>query len=82
MKVLELPLARIGNSKGIRLPATLLKRYGITDSLLLEQRADEIVLKPKRSRKLSWKETFEAMAKANEDWSDFDGTADDGLRED
>ena len=32
-----------------------------------------------RSRKLSWKETYQEMADANEDWSDLDITVSDGL---
>lgn len=31
------------------------------------------------SRKLSWKETYEAMAAANEDWSDLDIAVADGF---
>ena len=78
---IELSVSRIGNSRGIRLPAAILKKYGITDTLLLEQRPDEIVLRTKRSRKLSWKETFEEMAREKENWSDFDQTTADGLDE-
>ena len=32
-----------------------------------------------RSHKLSWKETYQAMAAANEDWSDMDVAVSDGL---
>jgi len=32
------------------------------------------------NRKLSWKETYQAMAAANEDWSDLDIAVADGLR--
>jgi antitoxin MazE len=75
----ELKLSRIGNSKGIRLPAALLKRYQIEDSVLLEEGEDAITLRPKRTRKLSWKETAAEMARANEDWKPFDTTLGDGL---
>jgi antitoxin MazE len=81
MKVIEVTVSRIGNSKGIRLPAFLLKKYGITDTLLLEQRPDEIALRTKLSKKLSWKETFEEMAREKEDWADFEQTSADGLDE-
>ena len=81
MKVIEVAVSRIGNSKGIRLPALILKKYGITDTLLLEQRPDEIVLRTKLSKKLSWKETFEEMAREKEDWADFEQTTADGLDE-
>jgi len=75
----ELKLSRIGNSRGIRLPASLLKRYHIEDVVLVEEGADSITLRPKLSKKLSWKETASEMARANEDWKDLESTVDDGL---
>jgi hypothetical protein len=30
-------------------------------------------------KQLSWKDTFKAMAREREDWSDFEGTVADGL---
>lgn len=81
MKVIELTVSRIGNSKGIRIPSAILKKYGITDTVLLEQEPDQIILRTKRRKKLSWKETFEEMAREKEDWSDFEHTTADGLDE-
>jgi antitoxin MazE len=75
----ELKLSRIGNSRGIRLPASLLKRYHIEDVVLVEEGADSITLRPKQSKKLSWRETAAAMARAKEDWKDLETTVDDGL---
>ncbi len=76
---LELKLSRIGNSRGIRLPAALLKRYQIEDVIIVETCADSLVLRPKRSKKLTWKETAESMAKEKENWDDLDVTLSDGL---
>ena len=75
----EIKVSRIGNSRGIRLPASLLKRYQIEDAVLIEEGADSITLRPKHSRKLSWKETASEMAKQDESWKDFETTVDDGL---
>ncbi len=75
----ELKVSRIGNSRGIRLPAALLKRYRIEDAVLLEEGEDSITLRPKSCRKLSWKETASEMAKAGEDWTAFETSVDDGL---
>lgn len=75
----ELKLSRIGNSRGIRLPASLLKRYHIEDVVLVEEGADSITLRPKLSKKLSWNETALEMAQAQEDWKDLEITVDDGL---
>ena len=81
MKALELKVSRIGNSRGIRLPAPLLKRYGIEDSILLEKGDGFLVLRPKKARnpKLSLKETAREMAQEHETWGDFDTTLSDGL---
>ena len=72
-------LIRIGNSRGIRLPRALLEKYGWGDSLVLEETKDGVLLSGTKSRELSWKETYRAMAAENEDWSDFDATVADGL---
>jgi|WetSurSiteA1Bulk_404760.scaffolds.fasta_scaffold32582_2 mRNA interferase MazF len=81
MKVRELKVARIGNSRGVRLPAASLKRYAVADELIMEERADGILLRPKGPgvEKLSWEETAREMAGNAEDWSDWDAHAGDGL---
>ena len=82
MKTLELSLAQIGNSRGIRLPADLIRKHGFEHGLVLEDRGHELALKPKTSpKKLSWEETYQEMAAANEDWSDWDCTLADGLED-
>jgi mRNA interferase MazF len=48
----------IGNSRGIRIPAEILRRHRIGDAVLLEERGDELVLRPKKQTKLSWKENI------------------------
>jgi antitoxin MazE len=79
MKHLELPLTRIGNSRGVRLPAALIKKYGFSKTLILEERGGAIVLRPKKDTKLSWEETAREMAAEHEDWSDMETTVGDGL---
>ena len=56
MKSVVLKVSRIGNSRGIRLPAAMLRKYHITDTVIAEEKADEIVLRPGRAgrQKLSW----------------------------
>jgi antitoxin MazE len=77
--ITEIKVSRIGNSRGIRLPASLLKRYQIEDAVLMEEGADSITLRPKNSRKLSWKNTAAEMAREGESWKDFETTVGDGL---
>lgn len=80
MKTFALRLAQIGNSRGIRLPADLIRKHGFEHGLVLEDRGHEIALKPKAgSKKLSWAETAREMAASGEDWSAWDDTLADGL---
>jgi len=74
VKISELTVTRVGNSKGVRLPAEVLRRYRIGDTLIMEQRADEIALRPKRTRnqKLTWAETYNQMVHTDEDWTDWE----------
>ena len=78
-----LKLIAIGNSRGVRLPQALLRRYGMTDQITVEQRPEGLLLRGTASAKLSLKQTFAEMAReqaaGKEDWSDFDNTAADGL---
>jgi len=81
MAPVELKVARIGNSRGVRIPATTLERYHIGDSVLMEERDEGILLRPRGSAvaKLSWDDTARAMAAEGEDWSAWDTTTGDGL---
>ena len=72
-------LVPIGNSKGIRIPKPLLQKYGMSETLVLVETADGLLLKKENSDQLSWEETYQAMALADEDWGDFEETAADGL---
>ncbi len=78
-----LKITPIGNSHGIRIPAAVLRRYGIGDAIVMEQRSDGIFLRPTGSAvaKLSWEETASEMAAASESWDDWDTTSADGLTE-
>ena len=77
MKTLETNLTRIGNSRGIRLPAALIRKLRLEHGVLVEERDGEIVLKPKKApKKLSWEETAQQMAAAAEDWSDWENLPD------
>ena len=83
MKPIELKVARIGNSRGVRLPAATLERYRIGSTVVMEERSDGILLRPcgQASPKLSWEETARAMATEREDWSEWDAALSDGLEE-
>jgi antitoxin component of MazEF toxin-antitoxin module len=81
MNTRELKVTRIGNSRGVRLPAATLRRYHVGSVLLMEERSDAIVLRPAGSsvEKLSWVDTAREMAASGENWSAWDTTASDGM---
>ncbi|MBW4513903.1 MAG: AbrB/MazE/SpoVT family DNA-binding domain-containing protein [Timaviella obliquedivisa GSE-PSE-MK23-08B] len=72
-------LIQIGNSKGVRLPKAILQKYGFADALLLEETEHGILLRNRDNLKLSWEETYKAIAAEQEDWADFDDALADGL---
>ena len=83
MKRTELKVARIGNSRGVRIPAATLERYHIGSSVIMEERTDGILLRPRGAApaKLSWEETARQMAAESEEWTDWYATAADGLED-
>jgi antitoxin MazE len=75
----DLKIVPIGNSQGIRLPKPLLQRYGIEGHVLAEQTPQGILLRSTPRRKASLEDTFSDMARAGEDWQDWDAASADGL---
>ena len=78
----DIKLVPIGNSKGVRIPKTLIQKYGFDNSLLLEETDKGLLLRKKDDSKLSWEDTYKAMANEEENWDDFDTTLLDGLEDD
>jgi len=81
MATMKLKVARIGNSRGVRLPAASLRRYRIGEAVLMEERSEGILLRPTGPvvEKLSWEDTAREMAASHEDWGAWDTAAPDGL---
>jgi hypothetical protein len=61
----------------------MLRKYRITESVLVEEQADQIILRAVRTGtpKLTWEQTYQEMAASGEDWTDWEGMAADGLEE-
>ena len=76
--VREPKLIDIDDSRGIRLPKVMLKKYGWSESLVVEETDDGVFLRG-AAHTLSWEDTYRAMAAEGEDWSDLDATVADGL---
>ncbi len=81
LRARDIKLVPIGNSKGVRIPKALLQKYGLNNSLLLEETDRGLLLRKKEDSKLSWEDTYKAMADEKEDWDDFDTTLLDGLED-
>lgn len=71
--MLEAKLIKIGNSQGIRLPKKIISKYGLGNLVFLEETEAGILIHAAKSGKLSWEDTYKAMAEAEErdEWSDW-----------
>jgi antitoxin MazE len=56
---MNIPIVKIGNSQGIRLPKRLLDRYQLGDSIELELKEDCIVMKPSPAVREGWSTAFQ-----------------------
>ena len=64
---MEISVISIGNSRGIRLAKTLLKKYNITDTVELIMEKGYIILKPKSSPRKGWDKSFKMMNENGDD---------------
>lgn len=64
---MQMDIIKIGNSKGIRLPQTVLKQCGIESKVELEIQDDYIIIKPVKTPRQGWAEAFKLMHKNNDD---------------
>ena len=63
---MDFAVISIVNSKGIRLPKTILEQYNITDSMELTLEKNCIILKPIAASRKDWGKSFKKM-RENED---------------
>ena len=77
---MQAKLIDIGNSKGLRIPKSLITKYHLQPQLNIEELENGLLIKADLQKdKLSWEDTFREMAKEDEDWSEWDTVADDGI---
>ena len=77
--VRKIKLVPVGTSRTLRLRREQQRKYGIADTLVVEERADGILLRGNRQDKVSLEQTFAEMAAEREDWSEMDRAQSDGL---
>ena len=63
---MELQVVQIGNSKGIRIPKSLLKQYNFKEKVVVDLREEGLLIKPKKVRD-GWAESFKEMAENGDD---------------
>lgn len=60
-------LVRIGNSRGIRIPKTVLEQCRLSETVELEVEKDRLVIRPVRRPRSGWEDAFRLMAQQGDD---------------
>jgi antitoxin MazE len=60
-------VVKIGNSRGIRIPKSLIDKSGLKNEVELEISEGQIIVKPVSKNRESWNEEFKKMAKNKDD---------------
>ena len=64
---MEIPIIKIGNSKGFRLSKALLEKYNIKDKVELVLEKSYIIIKPVLSPRKGWEKSFKEMHENGDD---------------
>ena len=79
---MEVPIIKVGNSKGILLNKTILERYGFGDKIEIIMKQDHLELIPVTPPRQGWSESFKEMHERAEDNLLIDDVLDDDIFED
>lgn len=60
-------MIKIGNSRGIRIPKSIIEQSGLKNEVELELKDDKIIIKPISSIRKDWDAEFKRMTKNNDD---------------
>ena len=61
-------LVRIGNSRGVRLPKTIIAQAGLTEEVELGVRDGAVVIARATSARSGWADAAKQMRQRDEDW--------------
>jgi len=64
---MEIPIIKIGNSKGIRLAKNILERYEFTDKVELVFKEGFLIIQPVKKVREGWDDAFKEMSKNGDD---------------
>lgn len=76
---MEVPVIKIGNSKGILLKKTILERYSIGEKIEIIMKQGHIELKPVSPPRQGWDKAFKEMHESGDDELIGDDILDDDL---
>jgi len=75
---MKVSVIKIGNSRGIRIPQTILKQAGLSDDAELRVVDDKIIIERAKRTREGWTSAAEDCHRNNEDkLEDWDSTIDD-----
>lgn len=60
-------VVKIGNSRGIRIPKSIIEQSGIKNEVELEVKNDKIIIKALSEKRKNWSLAFKKMSKNNDD---------------
>jgi len=64
---MKVPLVRIGNSRGIRIPKPVIDQCGFGDTVDLRIETGRLIIAPDRPPRQGWESAFRAAAPTGED---------------
>jgi antitoxin MazE len=62
---MKIPVVPIGNSKGLRIPASVLKKMGQPEYFELVEEAGSLRLQPAKNRRADWEAAFQTGRETN-----------------
>ena len=66
-KTIRSKIVKIGNSRGIRIPRTVLEQAGLTDEVEMKVEGDRLIINAAHHPRQGWEERFVDMAKRGDD---------------
>ncbi len=60
-------IVKIGNSRGIRIPKSIIEQINIDSEVELEVKNDSIIIRPISKKRVNWDKSFKLMSIKKED---------------
>ena len=60
-------VVKIGNSRGIRIPRTILEQVGLTDEVEMKVEGNHLIIQASHHPRQGWEDCFAAMAEHGDD---------------